>query len=60
MSERKYDEDLGKAVRFTFDLEPLKTSITSFGSGTESHSFLPLSFFSGFETGNASHHLPPT
>uniref|UniRef100_A0A8C6UEG0 Spermatogenesis associated serine rich 2 n=1 Tax=Neogobius melanostomus TaxID=47308 RepID=A0A8C6UEG0_9GOBI len=32
VSERKYDEDLGKAVRFTFDLEPLKTSITSFGS----------------------------
>lgn len=33
MSERKYDEDLGKAVRFTFDLEPLKSSITGFGSG---------------------------
>lgn len=33
VSERKYDEDLGKAVRFTFELEPLKTSITSFGSG---------------------------
>ncbi|KAG8002459.1 Spermatogenesis-associated serine-rich protein 2, partial [Nibea albiflora] len=32
VSERKYDEDLGKAVRFTFDLEPLKTSITGFGS----------------------------
>lgn len=32
VSERKYDEDLGKAVRFTFELEPLKTSITSFGS----------------------------
>ncbi|XP_061703109.1 spermatogenesis-associated serine-rich protein 2 [Syngnathoides biaculeatus] len=32
VSERKYDEDLGKAVRFTFDLEPLKTSITQFGS----------------------------
>ncbi|KAM9785387.1 spermatogenesis-associated serine-rich protein 2 [Neosynchiropus ocellatus] len=32
VSERKYDEDLGKAVRFTFDLEPLKSSITSFGS----------------------------
>ncbi|XP_008317714.1 spermatogenesis-associated serine-rich protein 2 [Cynoglossus semilaevis] len=32
VSERKYDEDLGKAVRFTFDLEPLKTSITTFGS----------------------------
>ncbi|KAG7216032.1 hypothetical protein INR49_003554 [Caranx melampygus] len=34
VSERKYDEDLGKAVRFTFDLEPLKTSISAFGSGT--------------------------
>lgn len=41
VSERKYDEDLGKAVRFTFDLEPLKTSITGFGSGTVSvHLFL--------------------
>ncbi|XP_068600007.1 spermatogenesis-associated serine-rich protein 2 [Brachionichthys hirsutus] len=32
VSERKYDEDLGKAVRFTFDLEPLKSNITGFGS----------------------------
>ncbi|XP_057214688.1 spermatogenesis-associated serine-rich protein 2-like isoform X2 [Triplophysa rosa] len=32
VSERKYDEDLGKAVKFSFDLEPLKCSITSFGS----------------------------
>uniref|UniRef100_A0A7N6B166 Spermatogenesis associated serine rich 2 n=1 Tax=Anabas testudineus TaxID=64144 RepID=A0A7N6B166_ANATE len=32
VSERKYDEDLGKAVRFTFDLEPLKASISGFGS----------------------------
>ncbi|XP_077468043.1 spermatogenesis-associated serine-rich protein 2 [Stigmatopora argus] len=32
VSERKYDEDLGKAVRFTFELEPLKTSIEQFGS----------------------------
>lgn len=32
VSERKYDEDLGKAVRFTFDLEPLKTSMSGFGS----------------------------
>lgn len=39
VSERKYDEDLGKALRFTFDLEPLKTSISGFGSGTPS---LPL------------------
>lgn len=36
MSERKYDEDLGKAVKFTFDLEPLKTSILGFGSGKPS------------------------
>uniref|UniRef100_A0A8C7FV62 Spermatogenesis-associated serine-rich protein 2-like n=1 Tax=Oncorhynchus kisutch TaxID=8019 RepID=A0A8C7FV62_ONCKI len=34
VSERKYDEDLGKAVKFTFELEPLKTSVTGFGSGT--------------------------
>ncbi|XP_059905173.1 spermatogenesis-associated serine-rich protein 2 [Gadus macrocephalus] len=32
VSERKYDEDLGKAVKFSFELEPLKTSITEFGS----------------------------
>ncbi|XP_026188538.1 spermatogenesis-associated serine-rich protein 2 [Mastacembelus armatus] len=32
VSERKYDEDLGKALRFTFDLEPLKMSISGFGS----------------------------
>ncbi|KAI9545597.1 hypothetical protein NQZ68_035002 [Dissostichus eleginoides] len=32
VSERKYDEDLGKALRFTFDLEPLKATITGFGS----------------------------
>ncbi|XP_041655292.1 spermatogenesis-associated serine-rich protein 2 [Cheilinus undulatus] len=32
VSERKYDEDLGKAARFTFDLEPLKASIAEFGS----------------------------
>ncbi|XP_035500000.2 spermatogenesis-associated serine-rich protein 2 [Scophthalmus maximus] len=37
VSERKYDEDLGKAVRFTFDLEPLKTSITGFGSVYHPH-----------------------
>lgn len=36
VSERKYDEDLGKAVRFTFELEPLKSSITGFGSGRSS------------------------
>lgn len=33
MSERKYDEDLGKAVKFTYELEPLKASIMGFGSG---------------------------
>ncbi|XP_076132285.1 spermatogenesis-associated serine-rich protein 2 [Alosa pseudoharengus] len=31
VSERKYDEDLGKAVKFTYELEPLKANITSFG-----------------------------
>uniref|UniRef100_A0A673CRA0 Spermatogenesis associated serine rich 2 n=1 Tax=Sphaeramia orbicularis TaxID=375764 RepID=A0A673CRA0_9TELE len=40
VSERKYDEDLGKAVRFTFDLEPMKTSISAFGSGTDACSLL--------------------
>ncbi|XP_060736764.1 spermatogenesis-associated serine-rich protein 2 isoform X1 [Tachysurus vachellii] len=32
VSERKYDEDLGKAVKFTYELEPLKSSIMAFGS----------------------------
>ncbi|XP_016115723.1 spermatogenesis-associated serine-rich protein 2-like [Sinocyclocheilus grahami] len=32
VSERKYDEDLGKAVKFSHDVEPLKCSIISFGS----------------------------
>ncbi|KAF4072438.1 hypothetical protein AMELA_G00263020 [Ameiurus melas] len=32
VSERKYDEDLGKAVKFTYELEPLKASIMGFGS----------------------------
>ncbi|XP_023687184.1 spermatogenesis-associated serine-rich protein 2-like [Paramormyrops kingsleyae] len=31
VSERKYDEDLGKAVKFTHDLESLRKSIMSFG-----------------------------
>lgn len=44
MSERKYDEDLGKAVRFTFDLEPLKSSITGFGSGRPSLTRSPGAF----------------
>ena len=39
VSERKYDEDLGKAVKFTFELEPLKLSITEFGSGTTFSNF---------------------
>ncbi|KAM6925318.1 spermatogenesis-associated serine-rich protein 2 [Xenentodon cancila] len=37
VSERKYDEDLGKAVKFTFDLDPLKTSISGFGSVYHPH-----------------------
>ncbi|XP_022526715.2 spermatogenesis-associated serine-rich protein 2 isoform X1 [Astyanax mexicanus] len=32
VSERKYDEDLGKAVKFTHELDPLKASIMAFGS----------------------------
>ncbi|CAI9546752.1 unnamed protein product [Staurois parvus] len=31
VSERKYDEELGRAARFTADLETLKKSIESFG-----------------------------
>lgn len=31
VSERKYDEDLGKAVKFTYELEPAKKSIMTFG-----------------------------
>ncbi|KPP75115.1 hypothetical protein Z043_105662 [Scleropages formosus] len=31
VSERKYDEDLGRALKFTYELEPLKKSIMSFG-----------------------------
>ncbi|XP_068123766.1 spermatogenesis-associated serine-rich protein 2 isoform X2 [Hyperolius riggenbachi] len=31
VSERKYDEELGRAARFTSDLEPLKKSMESFG-----------------------------
>lgn len=33
MSERKYDEDLGRVARFTCDLDALKKSIASFGQG---------------------------
>ncbi|XP_049608287.1 spermatogenesis-associated serine-rich protein 2 isoform X2 [Syngnathus scovelli] len=32
VSEHKYDEDLGKALRFTFHLDSLKASIMQFGS----------------------------
>ncbi|XP_078542587.1 spermatogenesis-associated serine-rich protein 2 [Lissotriton helveticus] len=31
VSERKYDEDLGRSARFTCDLDPLKSSINLFG-----------------------------
>ncbi|XP_066564277.1 spermatogenesis-associated serine-rich protein 2 isoform X2 [Amia ocellicauda] len=31
VSERKYDEDLGRAVKFTYELEPAKKNIMSFG-----------------------------
>ncbi|KAL4604875.1 hypothetical protein GN956_G25499 [Arapaima gigas] len=33
VSERKYDEDLGRALKFTYEMEPLKKSIMSFGHG---------------------------
>lgn len=33
VSERKYDEDLGRVARFTCDVETLKKSIDSFGQG---------------------------
>lgn len=33
VSERKYDEDLGRVARFTCDLDALKKSIASFGQG---------------------------
>lgn len=33
MSERKYDEELGRVARFTCDLDVLKKSIASFGQG---------------------------
>ncbi|XP_062854515.1 spermatogenesis-associated serine-rich protein 2 [Trichomycterus rosablanca] len=32
VSERKYDEDLGKAVKFTYELDSLKASIMAFGA----------------------------
>lgn len=48
VSERKYDEDLGKAVKFSFDLEPLKCSIMSFGSG-EKVNVTIVAFVSGHE-----------
>lgn len=33
VSERKYDEELGRVARFTCDLDVLKKSIASFGQG---------------------------
>ncbi|NXF69577.1 SPAS2 protein, partial [Ciccaba nigrolineata] len=33
VSERKYDEDLGRVARFSCDLEALKKSIAAFGQG---------------------------
>ena len=33
VSERKYDEDLGRVARFTCDVETLKKNIDSFGQG---------------------------
>lgn len=33
VSERKYDEDLGRVARFTCDVETLKKDIESFGQG---------------------------
>lgn len=35
MSERKYDEELGRVARFTCDLDMLKKSIASFGQGEQ-------------------------
>ena len=33
VSERKYDEDLGRVAQFTCDVETLKKNIDSFGQG---------------------------
>lgn len=33
VSERKYDEELGRVARFSCDLEALKRSIAAFGHG---------------------------
>ncbi|KAK2510476.1 Spats2 [Columba guinea] len=38
VSERKYDEELGRAARFSCDLEALKRSIAAFGHGIVLHS----------------------
>lgn len=59
VSERKYDEDLGKAVRFTFDLEPLKSSITGFGSGRSSLFSLTLTRSHMTSSASAVVHLWP-
>ncbi|XP_059360372.1 spermatogenesis-associated serine-rich protein 2-like isoform X1 [Carassius carassius] len=64
VSERKYDEDLGKAVKFSHDVEPLKCSIMSFGSvyhpqtGYSSRS--RCSSTSSSVTGSAPAKVPPS
>ncbi|XP_026072857.1 spermatogenesis-associated serine-rich protein 2-like [Carassius auratus] len=63
VSERKYDEDLGKAVKFSHDLEPLKCSIMSFGSvyhpQTDYSSRSRCSSTSSSVTGSAPAKAPP-
>ncbi|XP_051525287.1 spermatogenesis-associated serine-rich protein 2-like [Myxocyprinus asiaticus] len=63
VSERKYDEDLGKAVKFSYDLEPLKCSIMSFGSvyhpQTSYSSRSRCSSTSSSVTGSAPAKAPP-
>ncbi|XP_051963795.1 spermatogenesis-associated serine-rich protein 2-like isoform X2 [Xyrauchen texanus] len=63
VSERKYDEDLGKAVKFSYDLEPLKCSIISFGSvyhpQTSYSSRSRCSSTSSSVTGSAPAKAPP-
>ncbi|XP_051509067.1 spermatogenesis-associated serine-rich protein 2-like [Myxocyprinus asiaticus] len=63
VSERKYDEDLGKAVKFSYDLEPLKCSIMSFGSvyhpQTSYSSRSRCSSTSSSVTGSAPAQAPP-
>lgn len=63
VSERKYDEDLGKAVKFSHDVEPLKSSIMSFGSvyhpQTDYSSRSRCSSTSSSVTGSAPAKAPP-